>query len=147
MLSDTRSLYVQKRQAFWALTSKLWKSVISTMTIRAIFTVILFLFLAASTANTKVQNGHTNAITDLVVARVSASAPSSPASITGQEDRTPGLAIAAFRFEPFLLLLLGSALFGASGTIKLIISRRAGHVPVPRRAAAEKQSAGSGIDI
>ena len=117
------------------------------MTMRAIFTVIVFLFLAASTANTRVQNSQTNAITDRVVATVSASAPSSPAPITGQEEKTPGFAIAAFRFEPFLLLLLGSGLFCAGGTIKLIISKRAGHIAVPRRAAAENHGIGSGIDI
>jgi hypothetical protein len=88
------------------------------MITRAALTLIAFLLLGAS-AN-KAPVGHASADTDGLA---SAGAHASPASITGQEV-TSETATAPFHFEPLLLLLLGSTLFSAGTTIKLVQSRK-----------------------
>lgn len=113
------------------------------MSMRAIFTVIIFLFLAVTTHNARTHNDHSDAISSRVVQRVSANAHTSAASINAPEEKAPGRAIAPLHFEPFLLLLLGSGLFSAGTTIKFVISRRAGHRGVPRRVAVGKPGGGS----
>ena len=113
------------------------------MSIRAIFTVIILLFLAATTDNTSTHNDQADVISSRVVQRVSANAHTSAASINSPEERSPIRAIAPRHFEPFLLLLLGSGLFSAGITIKFVISRRAGHQGVPRRVVVGKQRSGS----
>jgi len=113
------------------------------MSTRAIFTVIILLFLAATTDNTRTPNDHAYVISTRVAQRVSANAHTSAASINAPEEKTPLRAIAPRHFEPFLLLLLGSGLFSAGTTIKFLISRRAGHQGVPRRVVVGKQRSGS----
>ncbi len=92
------------------------------MITRTALTLIAFLLLGAS-AN-KAPLGHASADTDGLVERSSAGAHASAASITGQEVTGENSATAPFHFEPLLLLLLGSTLFSAGTTIKLVQSRK-----------------------
>jgi len=91
------------------------------MKIRA--AIILIAFVSVGTSFNEVRKASIQASdkSDGVVERASAANAQSPSSLTPSQENHSN---ASLRFEPLLLLLLGSALFSIGTALKLVLSRR-----------------------
>lgn len=88
------------------------------------------LFLAVTISNTSIANSHSERSDSRASKQVSSTemgGASSPVSYASQQPTTSGdhvFALAAHRFEPLMLLLLGSTFLFIGSGIKLLLSRR-----------------------
>ena len=91
------------------------------MKFRAAIILITFVFVCTSFNEVRKASIHASDKSEGVVERASAANTQSPSSLTPSQE---GYSNASLRFEPLLLLLLGSALFSIGTAMKLILSRR-----------------------
>jgi hypothetical protein len=107
---------------------------------KASLTLIVFLLLCTATGNFNQESGLATAGTDAVVERASAGSHPPHTSVIDQDEAKHTSPVTSLHIEPLLLLLLGSALFSVSTTIKLVLSRRLAHKSAQQRASRPSRS-------